>query len=126
MPLSIYRVHRDSGSANLFGREKIHGAVQGKEAILSEILVGPFDEDIKVLYGLKVKVMQLILKEVSGQKRFPDILDLWSYIVKNSRVFGGDIFRVIEKYWILQRTLPTPLLQLVRTLTRCRGERMMH
>ncbi len=117
-PLSIWRIHGKNFSnmiskANI-DKNKMQRNVSGMKAVFSALLEGDFEEDIKKLYLLKIKVLETAMKEYEGQKSFWDIMDLWKYLLANLRIFGLDIFRIIKNYTILNRTLPTSLLKMLK------------
>jgi len=119
-PLSIWRIHGKNFS-NMISRvnideTKMQRSMNGMKAVLSALLESNFEEDIKKLYLLKIKMSEIAIKEQEGRKSFWDIMDLWKYILANLRIFGLDIFRIIKNYTILNRSLPTHVLRLLKQL----------
>jgi len=113
-PLSIWRIHDENFSNIKNEKEKMERNIKSMEAILSEILNSDFEEEIKILYSLKTKISRLAIKETLNKKSFLDIIDLWLYIFRNRRVFNKDIFRIIKNYTVLNRSLPTSMIKLLK------------
>jgi glycosyltransferase involved in cell wall biosynthesis len=114
-PLSIYRIHEENYSRKEL-KTKIEKIVCANEAILYEVLNRNFDKEIKVLYELKTRISQIRLKEFFDNKSFHDILDLWSFVLDNRRTLGRHICKIINKYHILQRSMPAFAEKLCRFL----------
>jgi glycosyltransferase involved in cell wall biosynthesis len=113
-PLSIWRIHGGNFSDIKLDKEKIERNIGSMETVLSEVLNSDFEEEIKILYALKTKISRLAVKETLNKKSFLDIIDLWLYIFRNRRVFNKDIFRIIKNYTILNRSLPTSIIKLLK------------
>ena len=124
-PLSVWRIH----GANFSGankEKKCSGTTVKKaersmgslNAVLSSVLSGDFNADIKLLYSLKAKVSQIALKEQAGQKSYADVIDLWKYLLTTFSVFGKESLEIMRHYTVLNRTLPTPVLQLAKRVAR--------
>lgn len=112
-PLSVWRIHGEnfSGSA---GPEKALRSVKSVNAVLSAVLCGDFDAELKTLYTLKAKVARVALGERAGRKSYADVLDLLRCQLGAFRVFGRESFGIMRRYAVLNRAVPTPLLQLAR------------
>ncbi|HWS99656.1 MAG TPA: glycosyltransferase family A protein [Pyrinomonadaceae bacterium] len=119
-PLSVWRIHAgnfsgfDTAGGESRLSEKTERGLKNMEAVLSSVQEEDFDEDIKCLYSLKTKVSRLAAKERASQKSATDVVELWLFFIKISRVLGSDLFRVLKTYTILNRTLPTPMLRLLQ------------
>lgn len=112
-PLSLYRVHGGAYSLKDV-KKRAEIDMLANETILSEIINLDFDEEIKVSQALKTKISQLKFKEFSGTKATSDVRDLWFYIVNNRKIFGKDIISIIKNYHIVQRSLPTSIINFLR------------
>jgi glycosyltransferase involved in cell wall biosynthesis len=118
-PLSVWRIH-DGNFSGLNAKDstvspsKAHRSVNSLKAVLSLVLAGDFEPDIKLLYTLKAKVYQIAMKERTGEKSYRDVLDLWKHLMRIFERFGNGTFDIIKCYAVLNRTLPTPALQAAR------------
>jgi glycosyltransferase involved in cell wall biosynthesis len=121
-PLSIWRIHKKNfsqeSSTLASSEEKFTRNMKSVKAVLENVQAGDFTEDIKKLYLLNVKVLDLAFKEQIDSKSLSDIGDIWLYIVRNFRVFEKDIFLIIKKYTLLNRTLPTPVIRMLQAAKR--------
>lgn len=115
-PLSMYRIHGKNDSNRKYSSDidKTNRDLKCLEAILSAILQNDFQADIKKLYLLKTKVADISLKEQLKQKSFHEVLDIWLYVMSNIKIFKQDIFRIIKAYTILNRSIPTSVLKLLK------------
>jgi glycosyltransferase involved in cell wall biosynthesis len=120
-PLSVWRIHEENFSGSNKKKKysdatlkKAERSLSSLNAVLSSVLSGDFDSDVKMLYSLKAKVSQIVLKEQSGQKSYADVVDLWKYLLTTYRVFGKESFEIMRHYSVINRTLPTPILQLAK------------
>lgn len=118
-PLSVWRIHDENFSGLSAGHStvslnKAARSMNSLNAVLSLVLAGDFEPDLKLLYALKAKVSQLALKERAGEKSYGDVLDLWKCLARTFRRFGKEAFDIMRCYTVLNRTLPTPALQLAR------------
>lgn len=87
-PLTLHRRHEASDSnAKNADMAKLKRLYESQEAILSIILEGDFQRDIKNLYLLKTKVAGLALKETLECKSFNDVIDMWLLILSNVALF---------------------------------------
>ncbi|MFC1548655.1 glycosyltransferase family 2 protein [Candidatus Omnitrophota bacterium] len=113
MPLSLYRIHGKN-----YSRRDINTRAENEmwqaEAISSLILFDGFPADVAVFYEISARVTRAKYKETIRENSFPEVVDMWKFILGNWRVFGKDILRVIWKSWVLNRTL----LSLVPKFTR--------
>ena len=119
--LSVWRIHGEnfSGSDN---KNKYSDATLKKaernmnsvQAVHSSVLSEDFDSDIQILYSLKAKVLQIVIKEQIGQKSYTDVINLWKYLLTTFRAFGKGSFEIMRQYAVLHRTLPIPILQLTK------------
>jgi glycosyltransferase involved in cell wall biosynthesis len=116
-PLSIWRIHGGNFSAQQ--RPADVGRVQrGMDAVLALVVSGQFDDEIKVLYVLKTRVARVAAKETTGEKSVQDVLDMWLWVIQHRRLFSGDVWRVIHRYTLVKRSLPTCILRLLKVLAR--------
>jgi glycosyltransferase involved in cell wall biosynthesis len=120
-PLSVWRIHGDNYSEadkekpnSNVSRSKAERSMDSMNAVLSFVLSGDFESNIKKLYMLKAKVLRIAMKEQKGQKSYADVLDLWRYLISAFSVFGKDSFEIMRCYAVLNRTLPTPVLKLAK------------
>lgn len=114
-PLSIYRIHDDNYSTKNVA-EKMEKDLRAKQTILSEILRGDFEEEIRALYTLKIKMYQLTCKEYSNKKKLSDIKDLWDYLIKHRKIFNENFFKIIINYRVIQRSFPSPFINYFRKI----------
>lgn len=117
-PLSVWRIHGKNFSDASADREKIKQKMQrnisSMEAVLQSLIEQQFDAEIVKLYALKNKVSITAIKEQLGEKRFSDITDIWAYVLGNFSIGSKEFFRVLKSYTVLNRTLPTPLLNVLK------------
>lgn len=120
-PLSLWRMHGDNFSetdkgkpSSVVSRSKAERNMDSMNAVLSFVLNGDFESKIKKLYMLKAKVSRIAMKEQAGQKSYADVFDLWRYLISAFSPFGKESFEIMRRYSVLNRTLPTPVLQLAK------------
>lgn len=120
--LSIWRIHGHNYS-NLTPNSSTFNAKtirlnDSMEAVLNEVLKGKFYLQIKDLYLLKSKVEKLAFKEKYAQKSMFDILDLWLFIFQHSKAFSQNFPNILKSYSVVNRTIPTFLLQYLKKYKR--------
>jgi glycosyltransferase involved in cell wall biosynthesis len=120
-PLSVWRVHGENYSEvdkekrySSLARTKDERSRDSLNAVLSAVLTGDFEPDLKMLYTLKTKVSRIALSERAGNKSYADVIDLWKYLMSTFKVFGKESFEIMRSYTVLNRTLPTPVLRLTK------------
>jgi glycosyltransferase involved in cell wall biosynthesis len=123
-PLSVWRIHGGNFSAQT-GTASVDRVQRGTEAVLASVLNHQFEREIKALYLLKTKVARVAAKEASAEKSWRDVMDLWLWVIQHRRLFGVDLWRIIKRYTLLKRSLPTPLLHFAKRLAR-RGRGGLH
>jgi glycosyltransferase involved in cell wall biosynthesis len=102
--LSLYRLHsRAYSSEESIKRAEID--FFANEAILQEIEQGNFEEEIKMLQALKVKISRLKFKELHRKKTMSDVLEVWRFVMANRKVLGKDFLRIIRNYRFIQRSV---------------------
>ncbi|MBP0014387.1 MAG: glycosyltransferase family 2 protein [Roseofilum sp. SBFL] len=118
-PLSLWRIH---GSNFSVGESKSKKAIaklkrsqSSMAAVLKTLEAEEFEPEIIALYALKTKVSIASIKEQLGQKSLGDIMDIWQYLWQN---FSQDpeLLQLVKTYNVLNRTLPTPIINGLRTL----------
>ncbi|MDJ1175398.1 glycosyltransferase family 2 protein [Roseofilum capinflatum] len=118
-PLSLWRIHGSNFSVGEAKSEKaiakLKRSQSSMEAVLQTLEAEAFDPEIIALYALKTKVSIASIKEQLGEKSVSDIIDIWHYLWHN---FSQDpeLFKLIQTYNVLNRTLPTPMINGLRTL----------
>lgn len=122
-PLSLWRIHGKNFSASSsngarINKTKVLRKLESVEAVLTYVLKSDFDEEIKSLYRLKAKVEELGSKEQLDDKSISDIIMLWSCLPDLFRVFGLGTLGIIRSYKVLNRTLPTSTLNLLKSWRR--------
>jgi len=120
--LSIWRIHGHnysnlSPNSSTFNAKNIR-LNDSIEAVLNEVLKGKFYLQIKELYLLKSKVEKLAFKEKYAQKSMFDILDLWLFIFQHSKAFSQNFPNILKSYSVVNRTIPTFLLQYLKKYKR--------
>ncbi|MGB7441354.1 MAG: glycosyltransferase family 2 protein [Coleofasciculaceae cyanobacterium] len=119
-PLSVWRVHKKNYSGGAADHSlintKMQRSIKSQEAVLDSLQNSNLEEEIKILYQLKVKVATLATKEQRGQKSFSDIYEIWLYVLKNLSKFNQDIFLIIKSYTLLNRSLPSGIIKLIKTM----------
>jgi hypothetical protein len=119
-PLSVWRIHGKNFSDVSFDREeyqrKSQRSIRSMNAVLQSLMEQEFDPEIVNLYTLKNQVMIAAIKESLGEKSISDIVSLWSYILKNFRVTPIELVKIIKHYTIVNRSLPTPILKLLKEI----------
>ena len=121
-PLSTWRIHGGNFSAQP-DRSHVERMRHGMKAVLASVVSGPFDDEIKALYVLKTKVADVAAKEVAGERSVRDVVDLWLWVIRHRRLFKGDLLRIINRYTLLKRSLPTRLLYVLKGLAAPRAGR---
>jgi glycosyltransferase involved in cell wall biosynthesis len=120
--LPIWRIHGHnysnlSPNSSTFNAKNIR-LNDSIEAVLNEVLKGKFYLQIKELYLLKSKVEKLAFKEKYAQKSMFDILDLWLFIFQHSKAFSQNFPNILKSYSVVNRTIPTFLLQYLKKYKR--------
>lgn len=117
-PLSVWRIHGKNFSDVSLDREyyqrKSQRSISSMEAVLESLIEQEFDPEIVKFYTLKNQVAIAAIKESLGEKSLSDIINIWSYILKNFRVPPKELVKIIKHYTILNRSLPTPILKLLK------------
>ena len=121
-PLSTWRIHGGNFSAQP-ERSHVERMRHGMKAVLASVVSGPFDDEIKALYVLKTKVTDVAAREAVGEKSLRDVADLWLWLLEHRRFFRGDLWRIIDRYTLLKRSLPTRLLYALKALAPRRAGR---
>ncbi|MDF5735820.1 MULTISPECIES: glycosyltransferase family 2 protein [unclassified Nostoc] len=117
-PLSIWRIHGNNfsdGDSNCSIYEtKMQRSVNSIEAVLNNL--DGFDKEILNLYSLKLKVFELAVKENLGRKTLSDIFNMWLFFCNNFNFFSQTSLSVIKSYTLINRTIPTSTLNLMRQM----------
>ncbi|MEH2381180.1 MAG: glycosyltransferase family 2 protein [Nostoc sp.] len=115
-PLSIWRIHgnnfSDVDSNSSIYEAKMRRSFNSIEAVLNNL--DGFDKEIFNLYSLKLKIFDLAVKENLGRKTLSDILKMWLFFTNNFNFFSQNSLMVIKSYTLLNRTIPTSILKLIR------------
>jgi glycosyltransferase involved in cell wall biosynthesis len=123
-PLSIWRIHGGnySGSERMSEKyqTKMIRSLKSMEGILNHL--HDFDDDIRRLYALKLRLSEIAYKEDIGNKKVSDILLMWSFFVQNFNIFSPQSLTIIKSYWLINRTLPTFVLTWLRILKYQKGK----
>ncbi|MDJ1185075.1 glycosyltransferase family A protein [Roseofilum casamattae] len=118
-PLSIWRIHGSNFSVDSSRSQKaiakLKRSQSSMEAVLQTLEAEAFDPEIIALYTLKTKVSIAAIKEQLGEKTVNDTIDIWKYVWQNFRR-DPEILKLIKTYNVLNRTLPTPIINGLRTL----------
>ncbi|MDJ1168127.1 glycosyltransferase [Roseofilum sp. BLCC_M154] len=122
-PLSIWRIHGNNFSVGESQSKKAIAKLKRSQssmvAVLQTLEAEAFDPEILALYTLKTKVSIASIKEQLGEKTVNDIIDIWKYLWKNFSQ-DPDLLKLIQTYNVLNRTLPTPMINTMRSLkSRC-------
>jgi glycosyltransferase involved in cell wall biosynthesis len=121
-PLSIWRIHGENFSRDTANFDQTQFKLQRRLRALIRIgtiiSASGIGEEVKKLYFLKNMVAILGIKEELGQKSINDILNLWLYICNNFSVFRRGERGTLINYKVLNRTLPTIAVRVLKTL-RC-------
>ena len=115
--LSIWRIHGKNFSGTTSSpiiEPKIHRSIKSMEAILNSLK--DFEQEISRLYYLKLKISEIAAKEGLGKKSFLDILKIWSFFLSNFNILSSDSLKIIKAYNLLNRSLPTSAINLLRYL----------
>lgn len=113
-PLSVWRIHSNNFSKVNCFLEKEERKIKSMKAVLCDVLNSDFNKKIKKLYILKMMVSELAIKENHNKKSIEDVFNLWLYILKNLGIFGFDVFKIIKKYTVLNRSLPSFMIKLFK------------
>ena len=117
-PLSVWRIHGKnySGDASDGKKHEIKmiRSLKSIEGILTNL--DDFDHDIRKLYELKYKILEIIYKEEKGTKKVDDILKMWSYFFMNFNVLDPRSFTVVKSHSLFARTLPNFILNWLRLM----------
>ena len=73
-----------------------------------------FPPEFKALYRLKYQTNLLATKELDHTKNLADIIGLWGELISNLRLFGLNTIEIAQAYMLLNRSLPTTLLNVFR------------
>lgn len=118
-PLSIWRIHGSNFSVGEAKSEKaiakLKRSQSSMEAVLQTLEAEGFDPEIIALYTLKTKVSIASIKEQLGEKTTSDIINIWQYLWHNFSRYP-DLLNLIQTYNVLNRTLPTPMINGLRNL----------
>jgi glycosyltransferase involved in cell wall biosynthesis len=118
-PLSVWRIHGNnftvSGSTVCLA--KIKRSLNSIEAVFQNLPLLGIDEKIKYIYQVKMLSVRLAFKEQSQEKKWGDILNLWSSVLSGFGEFGLEVFSIAKHYYVYNRSLPTPI---IRTLKKYR------
>ena len=114
-PLSIWRIHTTNFSQNKSADSyKLQRSLNSVEAVLKQMSVLDFDEELRRLYQLKTMSLSLAIKEQLEQKTWSDIMHLLRCMSDNARFFGWDIVEIVKNQHLLNRILPTPVIKLLK------------
>ncbi len=113
-PLSVWRMHKDNFSVSAEIKEnqikKDKRLLQSSAAVLNYILENNFDKKLITIYSLQDATRQIAFKESVNNKKFSDI---FKYAFKVFfKIKPG--LRLINKYNVINRLIPTYLFQLVK------------
>ncbi len=118
-PLSIWRIHGNNFSVGESQSKKAIAKLKRSQssmaAVLQTLEAEAFDPEIIALYTLKTKVSIAAIKEQLGEKTVNDIIDIWKYLWQNFSQ-DPDLLKLIQTYNVLNRTLPTPMINGLRNL----------
>jgi glycosyltransferase involved in cell wall biosynthesis len=118
--LSVWRVHGKNYSNHQAHQktqhEKILRNLANQQVIWHELIRQNAPSDIQKLYGLKWTVANIAAKESLQQKTAKDIIQLWGYFLQNLPTFWPDSLLIIRSYTLLNRSLVTGLLHLLRQM----------
>jgi glycosyltransferase involved in cell wall biosynthesis len=115
-PLSVWRIHGKNFSYQDPDRhiQKIQRNLASMEAVQRQLPTLGLDMEIQRIYGLKTMGFNLLLKEKLRTKQWSDIFKIWAYVLDNLKFFGLETFLIAKNYYILNRSLPTPLINFLR------------
>jgi glycosyltransferase involved in cell wall biosynthesis len=118
-PLSIWRIHGKNFtySDRSVYLQKMQRNLASVEAVQSQLTHLNIEEEIRRIYQLKALSLSLALKEQQHEKKWSDIVEIWSSVFANFSAFGLETFAIAKQYYVLNRTLPTPLLALLKQVS---------
>ncbi|MBW4561268.1 MAG: glycosyltransferase family 2 protein [Mojavia pulchra JT2-VF2] len=115
-PMSIWRIHGNNFSGvtsnRVVSEAKIRRSFNSMKAILNNL--NDFEQEIINIYSLRLKISEVSFKEGIGEKTFIDILSMWLLFLKNFDLWNQEHLRMIQAYTLLNRSLPTSTLNLLR------------
>ncbi len=119
-PLSIWRIHKKNFSGNNKKSEQDnHKAIRmlsNMQAVLDSTLNSDLPEEIKEIHRLRTKIAQIVYEESLNKKSFSSVIDLWAYVINNLNHVPK--WETIKKYGVINRSLPIPLLKLLKNVLR--------
>jgi len=116
-PLSIWRIHDQNFSDNPQNNiAKKTRKLNSKKAIVTEVLKGDFNQDLQLLFKLKEQIDKITYDEIQNQKSLADVTKLWSLILLELPYSYADKLQIIKNYTIINRTLPSGILNFLRQL----------
>ncbi|MBW4643777.1 MAG: glycosyltransferase [Goleter apudmare HA4340-LM2] len=116
-PLSIWRIHgnnfSDAFDPSVY-EVKMRRSFNSIEAVLNNL--EGFDQYIFSLYYLKLKIFNIAVKEKLNNKKFSDIVDMWLFFITHFNFLSKDYLRVIKAYTLLNRSVPTSALNVMKQM----------
>lgn len=114
-PLSVWRIHSNNYSGTISSnnnKSKRLRSLKSVEGILNNL--HDFDDNIRKLYTLNYKVLEIADKEKIGNKEISDILSMWSFLLRNFKFLSPHFLTIIKSYTLLNRSLPTFIIDWLR------------
>jgi glycosyltransferase involved in cell wall biosynthesis len=116
-PLSVWRIHQNNYSGSISDpntlKNKRLRSLKSIEGILTNL--DCFDDQIRRLYTLKCKIEEIADKESTGNKKIVDILNMWSFFLRNFNILSPHSLAILRSYTLLSRSLPKSLLDWLRS-----------
>jgi len=119
-PLSVWRIHGNnySNTNPNDGYEGLMKNIKSMEAILTILSNNDFEDSLKKLYKFKITIAKLAMQEKVGNKSFDDIVNMWVELMRNAKIFGPNIVNIMKCYTVLNRTIPTRVLNVCKMAKR--------
>lgn len=111
-PLSVWRIHGNNFTTSdpTAYLKKIKRNLKSIEAVFQSLPLIGIDEKIRYIYQVKTLSIRLVFKEQSQEKKWGDILNLWSSVLSGFGQFGLEIFSIARHYYVYNRSIPTPII----------------
>lgn len=119
-PLSVWRIHGNNFTYNDPSAylEKIKRNLRSIEAVFQNLPSLGIDNSIQYIYQVKTLSVELAFKEQSKEKKWTDVMSLWSSVFSGFSLFGLEIFDIAKQYYVFNRSLPTPLISALKRYRR--------
>ncbi|NBD17586.1 MAG: glycosyltransferase [Cyanobacteria bacterium] len=121
-PLTLYRLHGNNGTSNEGGNlniSKLRVRVNSTKAIEQQLRQSDaLSNQVKALYKLKSKEYSLYCKKMACEDSLLDGVNLYFFILKNTRYFGKYILLIFWSYHLYKYLIPSSLFLPIKRIKR--------